>query len=50
LLWRRLGDADGKPLYTFDKDGIGGKPTCVGECAKEFPPYLAAKGTAASGA
>ena len=39
LYYRRFGDADGKPLYTFDQDGSGGKSTCVAECAKEFPPY-----------
>ena len=50
LLWRRLGDVDGKPLYTFNNDGTAGKSTCVAECAKEFPPYLAAKGAAAFGA
>lgn len=42
-LWRRLGDADGKPLYTFNDDPMNGKPACVDECAKEFPPLLAAK-------
>jgi Secreted repeat of unknown function len=50
LLWRRLGDADGKPLYTFDKDGTTGKSTCVAECAMEFPPYRAAKGAVTFGA
>lgn len=49
VLWRRLGDADGKPLYTFDNDGAAGKSTCVAECAKEFPPYLVAKGAVAFG-
>jgi predicted lipoprotein with Yx(FWY)xxD motif len=38
---RRLSDASGTPLYTYDKDGTAGKPTCLGECAKEFPPFLA---------
>lgn len=47
--YRRLGDADGKPLYTFDKDGAGKKPACVAACATEFPPYLAPKGAAAFG-
>jgi predicted lipoprotein with Yx(FWY)xxD motif len=50
LYYRRLGDADGKPLYTFDKDGAGGKSTCAAECAKEFPPYLVPKNAVVSGA
>src|SRR5882724_318452 len=41
--YRRLGDTDGKPLYTFAQDGNGGKSTCVAACAKEFPPYLVGK-------
>lgn len=49
LYYRRLGDADGKPLYTFDKDGAGGKSTCVAACAKEFPPYLVPKAAVAFG-
>src|ERR1700722_17776566 len=43
LYYRRLGDADGKSLYTFDQDGTAGKSTCAAACAKEFPPYHAAK-------
>src|SRR5437879_4894291 len=49
LYYRRLGDTDGKPLYTFDQDGKGGKSTCVAACAKEFPPYLVAKDAVAFG-
>lgn len=49
LYYRRLGDADGKPLYTFDGDGAGGKSACVAACAKEFPPYLVPKGAVAFG-
>ncbi|MGZ5920969.1 MAG: hypothetical protein ACXWLT_04305 [Rhizomicrobium sp.] len=49
LYYRRLGDADGKPLYTFDKDGTAGKSTCVAACAREFPPYLVPRGAVASG-
>lgn len=48
-LWRRIGDASGKPLYTFDQDGDAGKSTCVDACAKEFPPYLAGPKSKASG-
>lgn len=44
VLWRRLGDADGSALYTYDADGASGKPTCNAECATEFPPFIAAKG------
>jgi len=40
FLWRRLGDAEGKPLYTYDADQ-GGKSSCYGECAREFPPFIA---------
>ena len=49
LLWTRLADTNGKPLYTFDSDAVGGAPTCVGECTKEFEPYMAARGAVASG-
>ena len=48
-LWRSFGDTDGKALYTFNNDGTTGKSTCVAECAKEFPPYLATKGAVAFG-
>jgi len=49
FLWRRLGDANGKPLYTFDQDAETGKATCVAECAKEFVPYVAPAKAAAFG-
>ncbi len=49
LYYRRFGDADGKPLYTYDQDGTGGKSTCVAACAEEFPPYLVAKEAVAFG-
>ena len=49
LYYRRFGDTDGKPLYTFDQDGNAGKSTCVAACAKEFPPYLVAKEAVAFG-
>jgi predicted lipoprotein with Yx(FWY)xxD motif len=48
FLWRRLGDAEGNPLYTSDADPPG-KSNCNGECAKEFPPYLTKSGAQASG-
>lgn len=40
FLWRRLGDANGRPLYTYDADQPG-KSSCYDECAKEFPPLAA---------
>ncbi len=49
VVGRRLGDGEGAPLYTYDKDGAAGKPTCLGDCAKEFPPLLADQRTVARG-
>jgi predicted lipoprotein with Yx(FWY)xxD motif len=49
LYYRRFGDTDGKPLYTFDQDGNKGESTCVAACAKEFRPYQVAKGAVAFG-
>ena len=49
FLWRRLGDTEGRPLYTYDADARTGKAGCVAECAKEFPPYLASAGAQAFG-
>ncbi len=43
-LWRRLGDASGRPLYTSNQDAGALKPTCTGECAKEFTPFVAPAG------
>jgi predicted lipoprotein with Yx(FWY)xxD motif len=40
LLWRRLGDANGNPLYTYDADPYG-RSSCYAECAREFPPFVA---------
>src|SRR5665213_3575111 len=40
FLWRRLGDVDGNPLYTYDADSAG-KSSCYDECTKEFVPYAA---------
>jgi len=47
-LWRRLGDENGKPLYTYDADKPGSS-SCTGECATEFPPFAAATDAKASG-
>ena len=48
FIWRRLGDAEGRPLYTSDADQPG-KSSCYNDCAKEFPPYVAARGARAEG-
>ena len=49
FLWRRLGDADGRLLYTFDKDGTSGQSSCYGECAQEFRPFMASQSAASFG-
>ncbi len=49
FLWKRLGDANGKPLYTLNDDTEIGKSKCVADCAKEFPPFPAPAGTVATG-
>lgn len=49
FLWRRLGDAEGRLLYTFDKDGTTGQSSCFSDCAREFPPLMASRGAAAFG-
>src|SRR6185437_3433593 len=49
FLWRRLGDAEGRLLYTFDKDGTSGQSSCYGECAQEFPPFMASHSAASFG-
>lgn len=41
-LWTRLGDEAGNPLYTYDEDIESVKSACIEECAKEFPPFIAA--------
>ena len=38
-------DANGMTLYTFDKDA-GGTPSCYGDCAVKWPPYLGKEGDA----
>ena len=48
VLWNRIGDADGRTLFISDGDQPGAA-NCVGECAKEFPPLLAAPGAKAFG-
>jgi predicted lipoprotein with Yx(FWY)xxD motif len=41
-------DAKGMALYTYEKDA-GGKSMCNGDCAKEWPPLMAAADAKASG-
>lgn len=48
FLWRRLGDANGNPLYTYDADQPG-KSSCYEQCAREFPPFEAAAHARAAG-
>ncbi len=40
FLWRRLGDATGNPLYTYDADQRS-RSSCYADCAQEFPPFVA---------
>ncbi len=47
-LWRRLGDASGNPLYTYDADQPG-KSSCYDQCAQEFPPFVADSHARAAG-
>jgi len=44
-----LAGAEGMTLYTFDKDSKG-MSNCYDTCAKNWPPFIAAKGDKASGA
>ncbi len=48
FLWRRLGDADGNPLYTYDADPRG-RSSCYAECARQFPPFAAGTRARAAG-
>ena len=41
FMFRRLGDGEGRPLYTLDADKKG-VSSCYNECAVEFPPFAAA--------
>jgi predicted lipoprotein with Yx(FWY)xxD motif len=36
-----LVNSAGMTLYTFDKDAAGGKSTCNGPCAVNWPPLMA---------
>src|SRR5262249_20251468 len=48
FLWRRLGDANGNPLYSYDADRPG-RSSCYDACAKEFPPFIADSHAKSSG-
>jgi predicted lipoprotein with Yx(FWY)xxD motif len=39
-----LVDSRGMTLYTFKSDAPGGKSTCTGQCAVNWPPLLVAPG------
>ena len=45
---KMLVDAKGMTLYVFDKDS-GGKSTCNGQCATNWPPLAAAAGATPTG-
>lgn len=47
--WTRLGDAEGRTLFTWDGDGRSGVSRCTGDCAREFPPLLAPPGAGTGG-
>lgn len=49
LLWRRLSDAHGGPLFTYTLEGHSGRSSCYGDCTKEFAPFLAPRNAVASG-
>ena len=45
-----LVDPAGMSLYTYDPDrASGGKSTCNGPCAQNWPPLMASAGTTAAG-
>ncbi len=43
------GGANGKTLYTFDKDVIPGQSTCLGDCAAQWPPAAVPAGAESTG-
>jgi predicted lipoprotein with Yx(FWY)xxD motif len=47
-LGKVLVDHNGMTLYSFDKDADG-KSACNGDCAKAWPPLMAAEGAAPMG-
>ncbi len=48
ILWVRPGDPQGRTLFTSAAD-TPGVSKCAAACAKEFQPFLAAKGSTAAG-
>lgn len=44
-----LADAKGMTLYTYAKDTVPGKSSCVDECAQAWPPAIVAAGAQATG-
>jgi predicted lipoprotein with Yx(FWY)xxD motif len=48
-LWTRLADDKGNTLLIFARDTQPGVSNCTGECAKEFPPFIAPAGAKAFG-
>ena len=48
ILWVRIGDADGRTVFTHDKDEAR-VSKCDAACAQEFPPLLAPRGAKAFG-
>jgi predicted lipoprotein with Yx(FWY)xxD motif len=38
---KALVDAKGMTLYTLDRDNVVGKSTCNGQCATNWPPFMA---------
>jgi len=48
FLWIRPGDAQGRTLFAFAKDGAG-VSNCTDACAKEWVPLAAASGARATG-
>jgi predicted lipoprotein with Yx(FWY)xxD motif len=41
---KALVDAKGMTLYILDRDNVAGKSSCNGQCATNWPPFMAAAG------
>jgi predicted lipoprotein with Yx(FWY)xxD motif len=39
---KALVDTKGMTLYILDRDNVAGKSTCNGQCATNWPPFMAA--------
>ena len=44
-----MADPEGKALYTYDNDTMRGMSHCVGQCARAWPPFVAADDAKAAG-